>query len=626
MTLDERYTSAELPGLMVVENPILPYLQWLLEGDSARGIGGALYTYLTTAGIVALAVLVLGYLIAAVRHGPLAAGDMTYRVLLAAVRDLFGISPRRVWALARLAVKESLRRRVWASFVVFAVILLFAGWFLDPQSPNPAKLYLSFVLTWTSYLVLLLSLFLSTFSLPTEIKNRIIYTVVTKPVRAGEIVLGRMLGFAIVGSVILALMGLASYVFVVRSLRHSHDVAGAVDAKTGRGVTTEDLDHRHEFVVDPKRSKEELHFTEYASESSHRHSMEVQTDEQGNTTYAIGPREDLEVARVPMMGVLTYYDRDGQPGKGISVGKEWGYRRFVEGNTPAAVKWTFENVTAERFPNGLPVERTIRIFRTHKGIMDRGVRGTMFVKNPDTQTRTIAFPFTAKEFRVDSDFLPRTLEGSGRRQLDLFKDLVTPEGRVEIWLQCNDSGQYFGAAQADLYLRAADAPFAVNFFKGFLGIWYQMLLVIGYGVMLSTFLSGPVAMLTTLGISILGLFSEFIRELTSSVLEPDIKNKLGGGPIEAAIRLGRQSGVMTDLEDSAGIRIAQMADQAMMVLLRGVSRLIPDFSQFDNITWVASGFDVPSDLWMQQGTMVAGYLLAAFFAGFLFMRTREVGK
>ena len=49
-----------------------------------------------------------------------------------------------------------------------------------------------------------------------------------------------------------------------------------------------------------------------------------------------------------------------------------------------------------------------------------------------------------------------------------------------------------------MYLRARDASFALNFVKGYLGIWVQMLLVTSFGVMFSTFLSGPVAMMATL--------------------------------------------------------------------------------------------------------------------------------
>ena len=92
-------------------------------------------------------------------------------------------------------------------FAVFILILLFAGWYLDPASIDPARLYLDFVLTATSYLVLLLSLFLSSQSLPADIKSHTIYTVVTKPVRASEVVLGRIVGFTAVTTFLLLVMG-----------------------------------------------------------------------------------------------------------------------------------------------------------------------------------------------------------------------------------------------------------------------------------------------------------------------------------------------------------------------------------------------------------------------------------
>ena len=83
------------------------------------------------------------------------------------------------------------------------------------------------------------------------------------------------------------------------------------------------------------------------------------------------------------------------------------------------------------------------------------------------------------------------------RDVDVFEDLAA-EGRLEIWIQCSDSGQYFGMAPADVYILEADAPFWWNFVKGYMGIWLQMLLVTTFGVMFSTFLSGAVAMMATL--------------------------------------------------------------------------------------------------------------------------------
>ena len=81
------------------------------------------------------------------------------------------------------------------------------------------------MLTATTWLVMIMMVFLSAFSLPNDIKSHTIYTIVTKPVRPSEIVLGRIVGFAAVGTALLAVMGLFSYVFVVRALNHTHDLS-----------------------------------------------------------------------------------------------------------------------------------------------------------------------------------------------------------------------------------------------------------------------------------------------------------------------------------------------------------------------------------------------------------------
>ena len=192
---------------MVLEQPIIPFLNWLREN---------LGTFATMLLAVVGLGLFVGFLAGALRHGPGHSLRMTGRTFLTGLRELTQVSPRRLLAIARLAFQESLRRRVLVVFVVFVVALLFAGWFLDRNSDHPARLYLSFVLTATYYLVLLLAVFLSAFSLPNDIKNRTIYTVVTKPVRAWEIVLGRILGFCAIGTLLLVLMCLFSYVFVQR--------------------------------------------------------------------------------------------------------------------------------------------------------------------------------------------------------------------------------------------------------------------------------------------------------------------------------------------------------------------------------------------------------------------------
>ena len=183
-------------------------------------IGPALLFFVIAVPVLAAFAFILCYIYSTIRHGPVEAFYAVSRVIATAVgRDLPQTRLGRMMAIASLTFKEALRRKVLVVFAIFAVIFLFAGWFLDVKSDDPAHLYLSFVLTTTNYLVLMLALFLSTFSLPADIKSKTIHTVVTKPVRPTEIIMGRMLGLAAIGTVLLVLMCVVSYVFVIRGLR-----------------------------------------------------------------------------------------------------------------------------------------------------------------------------------------------------------------------------------------------------------------------------------------------------------------------------------------------------------------------------------------------------------------------
>ncbi len=138
---------------------------------------------------------------------------------------------------------------------------------------------------------------------------------------------------------------------------------------------------------------------------------------------------------------------------------------------------------------------------------------------------------------------------------------MVSDGQVEVWLQCAEPSQYLGANQADLYLRATDASFALNFVKGYLGIWLQTVLVIALGVMFSTFLSGPVAMLATLGTLVGGFFNDFMYRLATG-------QTYGGGPFESIIRIWTQQNVTSEAEPGLRTTVAQTLDQVAEAGLR----------------------------------------------------------
>ena len=171
--------------------------------------------------------------------------------------------------------------------------------------------------------------------------------------------------------------------------------------------------------------------------------------------------------------------------------------------------------------------------------------------------------------------------------MDLFDDLVD-DGQLEVWVQCLEPTQYFGAAQPDLYLRARNASFVLNFAKGYVAIWLQMILVTSFGVMFSTFLNGAIAMLATMGAVLMGYCTEFIAKVAQRRVE-------GGGPIESLIRIARQQNMVTEMEPGLTRDVVQSIDNVFMAFMEAATHLIPDFNQFINVKYVAYGYDVPLD-------------------------------
>lgn len=613
---------------MVVENEVLPYLQWLWRGEGAAFVDGQ--GGLAQFGIIALVGLILavigGFLVSLVRHGPVKAGEITYRTLVGGFGDLGRLSWRRITALAGLAIKESLRRKVLVSLVVFAMILLFASWYLQTDNLEPARLYLSFVMTATTYLLLLLALLLAAFSLPNDIKQKTIYTVSTKPVRPGDIVLGRMLGFTAIGTVLLAVMALGSWFFVTGSLAHTHDVdlsslttVRDIDGEPiGReGKTSFNAYHKHPLGVQSEGGGQ----TELVH--GHSHAIEQQADR-----LQVGSASGYLRARVPKLGKIQFLNQQGlETEKGISVGNEWQYRSFVAGGTQAAAIWTFDGVnestmlTAEDGSKYLPLSLIVRVYRSYQGDIEQAIQGSLQLRNPETGTKSTITVFPAKDAMIDAFEFSNEQNDIEQNDITILDDLVSEDGKLEVIVQCLDRGQYFGFAQADAFLRLPEGSAVWNFVKGFLAIWMQMVIVIAVAVTMSTFLSGPIAMVATVSFIVLGFFRGFFVKIA-------LGESYGGGPVESLVRLVTQMNVMSPFPERTSAVVAmETVDNVFKGAMRAVSYVLPDFSQYlDRVTYVSEGFSIPTDALLRDLTVCLAYVIGMAIAGYFCFRTREVAK
>ncbi len=588
------------------------YFEWLFQKYAlVLGVG-------VIAGLSLLAFLVC-YIIATFKYGPVEAFYAVTRVIYELIaRDLPATTWRRTLAIARLAFQESIRRKVLAVVAIFIVGLLFAGWFLDPNADYPARLYIEAVLTGTSWMILLLGLFLSCFSLPAEIKSKTVQTIVTKPVRPTEIVLGRILGFSAVGTMLLVIMGLLSYQFVVRGVNHQHEVRTiASDGKEGE--TTFDAFHAHTFEIgdNGKGVTNEI--------KGHKHEVidSGKKDKDGKPIYQVLPPVGMLEAKVPVLGPLRFTDREGKTSVGLNVGYESDYQKYIEGASLMEAIWTFDDVTPGRFGNdGLNLEYTLKAFRTFKGDIVTGVQGTITLRNPDVKVESNRYRFIVKEFQVAQMTIPAKLEGFRDQkpvELDLYKDLVSKDGRLEIVVRCVDRSQYLGMSQADLYIRAGNRSFAWNMFKAYLGIWLQMVIIISFGVMFSTFLSGPVAMIATMTCLIFGFFGGIASEVTSGKIP-------GGGPIESLIRMPTHTGSMTELDLGNNVleNVIKKVDYAIMAPLSVIGQIFPNFGSLNTSSFVAYGINIFGSLVFRHITQTVCYFVLTALVGYFFLKTREL--
>jgi hypothetical protein len=613
----------------------------VVDQSEFESFGIWFFSYMVDFAMLTLFILVgwaiLAFALAAIRNSPGRAAKMIVGTIKRAfIVDFPRTSIRRTAAMSRLAIQEAIRNKVLIIFVLFVALLLFAGWFLDVENDHPARLYLGFVLSASTYLLLALAIFLSAFSLPNDIKNRTIYTITTKPVRAHEIFLGRVFGFAAVGTLLLVLMALGSYGFVVRGLDHEHTIDKTAiewneSTGLGTGKTSLDAYHRHDFTINPNLENPDglIGTTELAK--GHSHNIYLRDDD-----YIVGPPTGDLLARVPVYGVLSFLDRYGQPSEegGLNVGKEWTYRSYIEGNTLNTAIWEFENLTEDMFVSSgskegvLPLELNLRVFRSTKGKIESRIRGEILLVNPEetfsAEDRfSVPIPFEADEFvtsQVNIKFsdIRRQNPATGELEnLDLFKDLVD-SGKLQVHIRCKEHAQFFGMAQADVYIRAPEGSFEANLIKCYLGIWMQMLLVILLGVFFSTFLNGIVALISSVSIVAMGMFAGFIGDIQTGEAP-------GGGPIESMVRNITQQGATLELEmGDTAIEVIESLDGFYLNTMESLGKLAPDFSKFNMSSKVAYGYDIHMDLILRQLVTTMVYFFVLVLAGYFILTSREI--
>ena len=237
--------------------------------------------------------------------------------------DLLQLSSRRVFAIAQLTFREAIRRKALVVFGMFALLFMFGSWFLD--NPNErmelqVKNYISFVLTAITWLLLPVVLLLSCWGLPEDIRNRSLHTVVTKPARKTEIVIGRMLGFSTLMTILVVVMGVTGYVWIDREVAFNLTVYSETIDVDGQETLVEFVDEDEGVTVRVTADDEPTQVTAATSRTALR--------QENPALYALTERARIQalgrhlVAKRPVLGTISFKGDDGKPLTKRALGKQ----------------------------------------------------------------------------------------------------------------------------------------------------------------------------------------------------------------------------------------------------------------------------------------------------------------
>ncbi|MBX6311829.1 MAG: hypothetical protein IRY99_02745 [Isosphaeraceae bacterium] len=599
------------------------------------------------------------------------------QVAFVLAREVLALRPRRLYAIAWHSWVEAFRRMwaPWVVLVVFGVILAFTDWFLiPPRAAEMGRLYVGTLALLSSLLLTVMVAILAPIGMPTDIQQQTIYTVVSKPVRRLELIWGRLLGYMALVTVLLLAFGAVSLAYLERT------VGGTIHALE-RSAQKAEAEGREEFARQAREQanqllarwsarvpiKGSLSFVDSRGKPRRRgidvgQELEFRSFVEGATPskaiWRYGIVEDPALKghildrRIPIDRLLVSDSIEGLENRLYEALDELARARQQSGaatkgeraasgdlaaiqeeinrlrgeikalrareatleqkakaaeaakKTAEAQQYRAEALALHSPP--IPVEMTFNVYRTTKGEVGELVRADVTVTNPlRPEIRPYRALLPIHEYYTDRIFMPARM-------------LVGSQGFLTIEVKCLNPDQYLGMAESDLYLLARQGRFWDNYLRGLFGIWLQAMVLTAIGVFAGSFLSWPVALLTTIAFFVAGQVAfTFLQQIALQSLQ-------GGGPFESLIRLLSHDNLQTELAPTASVIAAKTFDSLIMPVLSRLVYVVPNFSALDFSNTVADGFAVT---WAQaaNGLLLGlAYALPFTIAGYLILKNREV--
>ena len=378
---------------------------------------------------------------------------------------------RSIWAVAVNTIRQALRLKIVAVFIVLLLVLLpvmglkMTG---DGTLKGRMQAFISYGLSLTALLLALLTIFTTAYTITSDVKDKQVYTVLTKPIRRFQFVLGKLFGVILLDAGLLALFAVIIYGITILLPTFLHaDEAQLAQVK-------------NEFFTARTSLKPEE--PDIAQELEQAYNKLKQT---GEVPAGVDERPD---ARRNYRNELAR--RIGLRRRAAVVGEEM----LLE----------FNNVKPKD-PNQelfIRFKYDVAVNPQDLSIYSRWIVG-------DVRQLQLATPLDTPLYSAERKDLIRTF-----REFAVPADAVARDGYLAIAFQnvpLNDTVVIFPLEDGLEVLYKADS-FTANFVRAILLIFIRLIFLAALAVFAGSFLSFPVAILLCLSVFTMANMSGFIAE------------------------------------------------------------------------------------------------------------------
>jgi hypothetical protein len=543
------------------------------------------------------------------------------------VQSLSRVRFRRIWALTKLGFKEAVRSRVFWVFLIFLIVFLFpAKWFFPIKPEDELRSTVAISSLAMNVLLLFTAALLAAFSIPNDIKNQNIYTVVTKPVERFEIVLGRFVGYTFLMTLALLGMTVISYVLIA---------AAGVDPKAREETYKARVPVRGDLSFASRRG--EIEGVNVGREFDYRRYIAGDPSSSQRAIWAfdeLPARLSATQEHVPLEFTFDIFRMTkGEENRGVDLAI-----RVVSWQNPQLPP-SDPSDRSGTWPWAQPEKRQQYLDEARELLAQLPGRAGRGEQNPES-VLALARP-GSPEWGVVNQLAEKYgfYEVTGKEIFDyhpdsipvpvgLFKNAASgaPKAEagkpapplVQVYVKAETRSQMVGMAEGDLYFIEGERPFAENYFKSSFGLWCRVVIVIGLAVCCSTYLAGVISFLCAGFLFLAGYAAEHLQDMASG-------QSFVGGPFRSMNQIlnAQQATAQVD-ETNALARAAEGLDQGFAWLVRRFLNLVPDVYGYTWTSFVQEGFNIPFESLVMNLVVTVGYLLPWFILGYYLMRSREI--